>query len=214
MGVGGTRVGVCDDSAVVRRQLGIYLSTAPDLPLCAAYASGADAIAGVCRDDIEVLLLDVRMPGITGPSVAAELAASGIGCKVLYLTSYPDEVPVRGDLRKTVLGALTKDISPENLVAAIRLVASGISLLAPEFIRQPAHGGAGSGDWVSDPREREVVRLVGRGATNSQIAAELNMSASWVKQTVSALCRRAGVRGRAGLAAYSGELSVGHGDGN
>ncbi|AXE37474.1 response regulator transcription factor [Acidipropionibacterium virtanenii] len=212
MSGGVIRVGICDDSDVVRRQLGVYLSGASDLRVCGMYGSGADAIAGVSRDDIEVLLLDVRMPGMTGPAVASGLAASGSGCKILYVTSYPDEVPVRGALRQTVLGALTKDVSPQNMVAAVRLVASGVSLLAPEFIRQSAAGGQGLVDWLADPREREVLRLVQTGSTNAQIAEELNMSASWVKQTVSALCRRAGVRGRAGLAAYSGDAVVGHGD--
>lgn len=145
-------------------------------------------------------IVDISYPG-----------PSGSGCKILYVTSYPDEVPVRGALRRTVLGALTKDVSPENLVAAVRLVASGVSLLAPEFIRQSAAGGQSLVDWLADPREREVFRLVQAGATNAQIAEELNMSASWVKQTISALCRRFGVKGRAALAANSGDALVDHG---
>ncbi|MDN6481539.1 MAG: response regulator, partial [Acidipropionibacterium jensenii] len=138
MSAGGIRVGICDDSEQVRRQTGVFLSAAPDLLVCGMYGSGRDAIAGVPRDDIEVLLLDVRMPGMTRPAVASGLAASGSNCKILYVTSYPDEVPVRGALRQTVLGALTKDVRPENMVSAVRLVASGVSLLAPEFIRESA----------------------------------------------------------------------------
>ncbi|MDN5978256.1 MAG: response regulator transcription factor, partial [Acidipropionibacterium jensenii] len=211
MSAGGIRVGICDDSEQVRRQTGVFLSAAPDLLVCGMYGSGRDAIAGVPRDDIEVLLLDVRMPGMTRPAVASGLAASGSNCKILYVTSYPDEVPVRGALRQTVLGALTKDVRPENMVSAVRLVASGVSLLAPEFIRESAAGGEGLMDWLADPREREVFRLVQTGATNARIAEELNMSTSWAKQTISALCRRFGVKGRAALAAYSGGAAFDHG---
>ncbi|MDN5977846.1 response regulator [Acidipropionibacterium jensenii] len=215
MTIRAVRVGLCDDSAEARRLLVTCLSASEDLAVCGSYDSGPDAIEGVARDGIEVLLLDVRMPGMTGPEVAAELAASGSSCKAIYLTSYPEEVPVRGALRSTVRGALVKDVAPENLMRAILLVADGVSLLGEAFERLGEAREESPGDgWTGGPREQEVLRLVRAGATNAQIAAELGMSASWVKQAISKLCRRAHVRTRAGLAAFSGPVPVPDSEGN
>lgn len=199
-------VGLCDDSVEARRWLSGYLATDSGLSVRGMYASGPDAISGVERDGVDVLLLDVRMPGMEGPAVATELAASAGLCKVLYLTSYPDEVPVRGALRGTVLGALAKDLSPEELVSAVRLVASGISLLGPQFIRQSQGSGQDPLEPLAlDSRDREVLDLVRRGASNPQIGRELSISASRAKQIVSRLCRRAGVNTRTELAVWSGD---------
>ncbi|MCI1748328.1 MAG: response regulator transcription factor [Acidipropionibacterium sp.] len=202
MSDGTIRVGICDDSEAVRDGMAIYLSIDPGLLVAATYVSGAEAINGVKRDRIGVLLLDVRMPGMMGPAVALKLATDPeIFCKVIYLTSYPDEVPIAGELRRTVLGALAKDVTPEDLVSAIRLVASGIALFGPEFrfgrstAREP---------WVADDREMVVLDLVRTGATNARIGEELGLSSSRVKQIVSQMCRRIGVRTRTELAMYSG----------
>ncbi len=201
------RVGICDDSVDTRRQLEVYLSVAPDLVIAGRYEFGMAAIAGVPHDDIHVLLLDVRMPGMPGPMVAEKLAAAGATCKVLYLTSYPDEIPVDRALRGIVRGALTKDITPENLVSAIRLVASGVSLLGPEFDRPPADTAPAASGWVPNAREMEVLSMLRQGASNAQIAEEMFMSISWVKRTIAAMCQQAGVRTRAGLAAWTGRPS-------
>lgn len=208
MTIRAVRVGLCDDSAEARRLLVTYLSASEDLAVCGSYDSGPDAIEGVARDGIEVLLLDVRMPGMTGPEVAAELAASGSSCKAIYLTSYPEEVPVRGALRSTVLGALSKDLSPENLVSAIRLVASGISLLGPEFIGQRTASGPDLVARVAkDSRDLEVLAMVRQGASNPEIAAACSISVSRVKQIIATMCRRAGVASRTELAWFSGDAA-------
>lgn len=208
------RVGICDDSEAVRRGWMIYLSIDPDVLVAATYASGTEALDGVQRDRIDVLLLDVRMPDTTGPEVALKLATDpAVDCTVIYLTSYPDEVPIADELRRTVLGALAKDVTPEDLVSAIRLVASGIALFGPEFrfgrstAREP---------WVVDDREMAVLGLVRTGATNTRIGEELGLSSSRVKQIVSQMCRRIGVKTRTELAMYSGPsvAQVGSGQGD
>ncbi|MDN5977848.1 MULTISPECIES: response regulator transcription factor [Acidipropionibacterium] len=201
-------VGICDDSTEVRSQLAAYVATGADLTVRGMYACGPAAIAGVGRDGVDVLLLDVRMPKMTGPAVATELASSGSGCKVLYITSYPEEVPVRGALRSTVLGALSKDLSPENLVSAIRLVASGISLLGPEFIGQRTASGPDLVARVAkDSRDLEVLAMVRQGASNPEIAAACSISVSRVKQIIATMCRRAGVASRTELAWFSGDAA-------
>lgn len=202
---GKIRVAVCDDSDVVRSSLASYLAADPQLHLVASFASGGELIQDLEPGSADVVLLDVRMPGLDGPAIAERLAARPDRPKVIYLSSYPEQVPVTDTLDGTVAGALTKDLPPEDLTRAIHLVHDGISLLShrirertePLATPVPARRGL-----ACDEREQEVLDLLCKGYTNDQIAVRLDRSTSSVKQILGRLSRRAGVRSRTELVLY------------
>ncbi|MEL4504949.1 response regulator transcription factor [Luteococcus sp. H138] len=195
------RVALCDDSAPMRAAWNALLRAINGIEVVGIYRDGREALARVVHDRVEVLLLDVRMPGLTGPDVARALR--DVPIKVIYLTSHPDLITVEDAVAGVVSGALTKDVPPEDLEQMIHWAARGFTVISPHVSRQSGEDALRvRRDLVRSPQEGEVLDLVCRGLSNDQIAVQLNRSLSSVKQIVGRLAQRAHVQNRTQLALY------------
>jgi DNA-binding NarL/FixJ family response regulator len=199
------RVLIVDDQVLVRSGFRMILESRDDLEVVGEAGDGEQAIrlAGQTRPD--VVLMDVRMPGLDGVSATARLTAAADPPKVIILTTYDLEEPLYAALRAGASGFLLKDVRPADLVEAIRVVAGGDALLAPTATRRlldrflvtdltPA-ARSGSLDRLTE-REREVLTLLARGASNAEIGDRLTVTEATVKTHVSAILRKLGVRDR------------------
>ena len=209
------RVVLADDQAVVRDGLVLLLSASADVTVVAAAADGRDAVDLVLEHRPDVALLDLRMPGLDGAQVTAELASQAPEVRVLVLTTFADDDAILPALRAGALGYLTKDASGEELLAAIREVAAGRTALDPsvqrrlvELVSRPAAaatpppaGGPAPGGLTR--REVEVVQLVAEGLTNGQIARRLVLSEATVKTHLNHVLAKLDVDGRPGLVAWA-----------
>lgn len=199
------KVLIADDQALVRAGFRMIIEAREDLEVVGEASDGDQAVrlAGQTRPD--VILMDVRMPGTDGLAATARLTGAPDAPKVIILTTFDLDEPVYAALRAGASGFLLKDVRPAELVDAIRVVARGDALLAPTVTRRlldrfaatdvtppPATGRlAGLTD-----REREVLALLARAASNAEIAASLVVSEATVKTHVSAILRKLGVRDR------------------
>ena len=215
------RVGICDDQALIRDGLRMQLGLAPDVEVVGEAADGEQAIALARRELPDVLLMDIRMPRLDGIEatrrIAADPATSSV--RTLILTTFDLDEHVYGALAAGASGFLLKDASPEEIVQAIRIVASGESLLAPsvtsrlvrEFARRPTIGRP-RGELVSSltAREQEVLVLVAQGLSNAEIADRIVVSQATAKTHVSRILSKLGARDRVQLVvlAYEGGLIV------
>jgi DNA-binding NarL/FixJ family response regulator len=158
-------------------------------------ANGAAAVAAVLKHRPDVVLMDIRMPDVDGLEATERIltAQAGQSCRIIMLTTFDLDQYVYAALTAGASGFLLKDVSPEHLVAAVRLVRSGDALLAPSITRRlverfAARGVAGPvthGDLSKlTPRELEVLRLLARGLSNSELAAELTLSEATVRTHV------------------------------
>jgi DNA-binding NarL/FixJ family response regulator len=177
------RVMVVDDHPVVRDGLRGMLAGQPDLELVGEAADGAEALALAARARPDVVLMDLRMPGLDGVGAITRLAAERPLVRVLVLTTYDTDADVVRAIEAGATGYLLKDAPREELFRAIRAAARGETVLAPTVatrlvsqLRAPA-----GGRTTLSRREIEVLELVARGATNRQVAAELFISEATVK---------------------------------
>ncbi|MEV4286962.1 response regulator transcription factor [Nonomuraea bangladeshensis] len=210
------RVVIADDHLVVRTGFGELLDTQPDFEVAGRAADGLEAVR-ICREvKPDVVLMDVRMPGMGGIEATRELAGPG-GPRVLILTTFDLDEYVYDALRAGASGFLLKDVTAERLFDAVRVVAAGEALLAPavtrrligEFARMgPRPPVAGLGTLT--PRETQVLRLVAEGLSNPEIAARLVVTEETVKTHVSRVLNKLGLRDRtqAVVAAYETGLVV------
>jgi len=199
------KVLIADDQALVRSGFRMILESRDDLEVVGEASDGEQAIrlAGQTRPD--VVLMDVRMPGLDGVAATARLTAAADAPKVIILTTYDLEEPLYAALRAGASGFLLKDVRPADLVEAIRVVAGGDALLAPTATRRlldrflvtdvTPDATAGSLDRLTG-REREVLMLLARGASNAEIADRLVVTEATVKTHVSAVLRKLQVRDR------------------
>ncbi len=193
-----TRVLITDDDALVRAGLALMLGGAPDIDVVAEAANGAEALEAVRAGDIDVALMDLRMPVMDGIAATAAIAALDDPPKVIVLTTFDaDEYVVRA-LAAGANGFLLKDTPPAEIVAAIGKVEAGEPMLSPaittQLIRQVTDN-APDGRSESalalvatlTDRERDVALAVGRGSSNAEIAAQLHLSIATVKAHISHL---------------------------
>ena len=213
------RVLVADDQALVRGSFRILVDTAPDLASVGEAATGAEAVGAARRERPDVVLMDIRMPGMDGIEATRRItsAPETSAVRVLILTTFDLDEYVFAALRAGASGFLLKDTPPADLLAAIRVVAAGEALLAPgvtrrlieEFTRrpEPAARPAVALEEITE-REREVLTLIGLGLSNTEIAARLHVSLSTAKTHIGRLLMKLGARDRAQLviAAYDGGL--------
>jgi DNA-binding NarL/FixJ family response regulator len=190
------RVLLVDDDPLVRAGLRIILSSAGDLEVTGEAADGAAAIAAASAHRVDVVLMDVRMPGIDGIAATKRIAALPDPPKVIVLTTFQLDEYVFGALRAGASGFLLKDTPPADIIGAVRLAAAGEAMLSPSVTRTLIdHYSADTAAArriaaekslkALTGREREVATEVGRGRSNAEIGARLFMSEATVKAHVS-----------------------------
>jgi DNA-binding NarL/FixJ family response regulator len=213
---------VVDDQALVRAGFRILVDSATDLEVLGEAADGIEAVQLVRQLRPEVVLMDIRMPGLDGIEATRQIVASAEGAetRVLILTTFDLDQYVYDALRAGASGFLLKDTPPEELLTAIRVIAAGNALLAPSVTRTLIAEFAGrdapllkSADALETltPREREVLLLIARGRSNGEIAEQLHMSGATAKTHVSRILAKLGARDRAQLVviAYESGLATG-----
>jgi NarL family two-component system response regulator LiaR len=192
------RVVIADDHPLLRRGLEAALQLYDDIELAAQADDGAEAVAICERIQPDVVLMDLVMPGLEGAAATREVLRRCPGAKVLVLTSYSDEALIQEALNAGAIGYLMKDVSGAQLAEAIRRAHDGRPTLAPEaaevLMRQVAAPGAQGDDLT--PRERQVLRLLADGLTNTEIAERLVVSLSTVKGHVSSVMAKLGASTR------------------
>jgi DNA-binding NarL/FixJ family response regulator len=209
------RVLLADDQALVRAGFRVLVGAAPDIEVVAEAGDGASAVELARSERADVVLMDIRMPGVDGIEATRRIGADPAlaGVKVVILTTFADDEYVFEALRAGASGFLVKDTEPEELATAIRVVARGDALLSPSVTRRLIAGIAGrsaarsvepSALAVLTEREREVLALVGAGLSNDEIAGTLFMSPLTAKTHVSHTMMKLQARDRAQLvvAAY------------
>ena len=187
------RVLLADDDTLVRAGLAVVLGTAPDVDVVAEAADGVEAVDLCLRHTPDVVLMDVRMPGMDGLEATRQLCSAGQGPRVLMLTTFDLDEYVYDALRAGASGFLLKDVRPEQLTDAIRVVAAGETMLAPavtrrlvqQYVRRPRPGAERPRALESlTERELAVLASMARGHSNAEIAAELFLSETTVKSHV------------------------------
>jgi DNA-binding NarL/FixJ family response regulator len=202
------RVVVVDDQALVRGGFSMILEAEPGIEVVGEAGDGEEALALCARVAPDVVLMDVRMPGMDGIEATRRITAHEHAPKILVLTTFDLDEYVYSALRAGASGFLLKDTPPAQLLAAVRVIATGEALLAPtvtrrligEFVRrpQPAKRPARTLAGITD-REREVLTLIARGLCNSEIENHLHLSRGTVKTHIGRLLAKLDARGRAQL---------------
>ncbi len=214
------RVLIVDDDALVRAGLSMILAGTEDVRVVGEAADGAEVAAAVSACTPDVVLMDIRMPGVDGLSATESLRQSGAGApSIIILTTFEAGDDVVRALRAGAAGFLLKDTPPPEIVRAIRLVAAGEAMLSPtvtrNLIAHVADDGAGGRasrarellDRLTD-REREVAVAIGQGKSNAEIAAELFMSVATVKAHVSRLLQKLDLDNRVQIALLAHDAGV------
>jgi DNA-binding NarL/FixJ family response regulator len=199
------RVLICDDQALVRAGFRAILGSRPEIEIVGEAENGAEAVALAERRRPDVILMDIRMPLLDGVEATRRLVAEGSPARILVLTTFDLDEYVHAAIRAGASGFLLKDVTPAELVEAIRIVAGGDALLAPSVTRRLLERFAvtlPAGDQSSDvlgqltARETEVLRLLAAGLSNAEIASELVVTEATVKTHISSLLRKLGLRDR------------------
>ncbi|MBT2505066.1 response regulator transcription factor [Streptomyces sp. ISL-98] len=202
------RVLLADDQTLVRASFAMLVESARDMEVVGQAGTGAEAVERARSERADLVLMDVRMPGLDGIEATRLIAADDdlAGVKVLVLTTYDTDEHILEALRAGASGFLVKDIKPAELLAAIRTVAAGESLLSPgptarliaRVLATPDAPTTGGPDGLTD-RECQVLALVARGLNNTEIAETLGLSPLTAKTHVSRIMGKLGARDRAQL---------------
>jgi len=210
------RIVLADDQDLVREGLRMMLDADPDIEVVAEAANGSEALHLTRELDPDVLVVDIRMPKLDGLEATARVAATGCRTRVLVVTTFDLDEYVYRALKAGASGFLLKDATREQLVHAVRTVAAGESLLAPtitrrlieDFCRRPEPGTLPEAARSLSERELDVLRLVARGLSNAEIAAELFLSHATVKSHVARLLQKLGLRDRVQTVVYAYESGI------
>jgi DNA-binding NarL/FixJ family response regulator len=199
------RVLVADDQALVRAGFRAILEAQEDLEVVGEAADGGEAVTIAREVRPDVVLMDVRMPGVDGIEATRRLVLDGDAPRVLMLTTFDLDEYVYEAMKAGASGFLLKDAPRDQLVGAVRTVAAGDALLAPalvrrlieDFVRRPPPGARSPTDLAElTERELEVLALIARGLANTEIAAQLFLSEATVRTHVSHILAKLGLRDR------------------
>jgi DNA-binding NarL/FixJ family response regulator len=217
MSPGPVRVLLVDDDDLMRAGLRAVLRSDPAVEVVGEAANGRSAVTAARTHRPDVVLMDVRMPDLDGIAATREVLAVSPEIRVVILTTFEQDDYIFGALSAGASGFLLKRTSPEELLAAIRTVAAGDSLLSPSVTRivvdrvarQPVAGAAADGRLADlTPREREVLALIARGLSNGEIGAELVIEESTVKTHVKRILMKLGLRDRIQAVIFAYESGV------
>jgi len=194
---------IADDQTLVRGGFRLILNSA-GIPVVAEAADGRAAVAATLKHRPDVVLMDIRMPEMDGLEATRRILASQTDVRIIILTTFDLDQYVYAALSAGASGFLLKDVSPEHLIAAIRLIRCGDALLAPSITRRlverfapRAVSGTANGDLsVLTPRELEVLGLVARGLSNAELATTLTLSEATVKTHVARILAKLQLRDR------------------
>jgi DNA-binding NarL/FixJ family response regulator len=197
------RVLVADDQSMVRAGFRMLLADEEEIEVVAEASNGLEAVDKAARFDPTVVLMDIRMPELDGLEATRRILAADPNARILVLTTFDLDEYVYEALRAGASGFVLKDDSPEQLIAAIRTVASGDALLSPtvtkrviqRFARMPLPTPPKELDELSE-REQDVFRLVARGLSNAEIGRELFIGETTVKTHVTHILQKLGLRDR------------------
>ncbi|WP_412077512.1 response regulator [Streptomyces xanthophaeus] len=212
------KVMIADDQMMVRQGFTVLLNAQPDIEVVGQAVDGADAVAKVAELDPDVVLMDIRMPGMGGIEATSVItAAPGAAVKVLVLTTFDLDEYVYEALRAGASGFLLKDASADQLAEAVRVVAAGEALLSPnitkrlitEFSRMGAPRAPSRAriDELTE-RETEVLSLIAQGLSNAEISEHLVLAEQTVKTHVSRILVKLGLRDRTQAAVFAYETGL------
>ncbi|MFC8454646.1 response regulator [Kitasatospora sp. NPDC057223] len=210
------RVLLVDDQPLVRAALQMVITDAPDLDVAGEAGNGAEAVRLVRELAPDVVVMDIRMPGMDGIEATRLITAGAGPARVVVLTTFDDDDYVYAALRAGASGFLVKDMALDDILAAVRVVAAGDALIAPSVTRRLIAEFAGRPAPAPPPRtaegitgrEREVLTLVGGGRSNAEIAADLVISVATVKTYVTRLLAKLDARDRVQLVIIAYEMGL------
>ncbi len=202
------RVVVADDQTAVREGLAVLLDLLDDVTVVGTAGDGAEAVRLVAEHGADVVLMDLRMPGVDGVAATARLHTEHPDVKVVVLTTYAEEADILAALRAGALGYLTKDAGRVQIAQAIRAAAAGQSVLDPQVQQRLVAAAVPSTAPEALPdgltaREAEVLGLIADGLSNREIAQRLYVSEVTVKSHINRLFAKTGVRDRAQAVQYA-----------
>ena len=217
-----TRILLADDQPLLRMGFRMVLESQDDLVVVGEAGDGDEALRMTAELDPDIVLMDVRMPGMNGIEATSQIVGRGLRSRVIILTTFDlDEYAFAG-LRAGASGFLLKDVPPVDLLSGIRAVATGDAVVSPSVTRRlldtfahrlPAPGDASEGPVdarleLLTAREREVLLALARGCSNAEIAAELVLSEATVKTHVRRILAKLGLRDRVQAVVYAYEIGL------
>ncbi|MFD3309834.1 response regulator [Streptomyces sp. NPDC058694] len=211
------RVVLADDQPLVRAALRMVIGEAPGLEVVGEAGTGAEAVALAGTEHPDVVVMDIRMPGMDGIEATRLITEGSGGAQVIVLTTFDDDDCLYGALRAGAAGFLVKDMALDDILDSIRVVATGDGLLAPsvtrrlirEFAERPVSAAPAvrMALGITD-REREVLTLIGSGLSNTEIAARLSISVATAKTYVTRLLAKLDARDRVRLVIIAYEAGL------